>query len=86
MHFVLNIFVQDSSVIIFSLKWCIFLSDLADEDVIETLRNSRKLSRKDALAIRKRMETEKDMQNCFGFDVSTGCFFFRVSEHCSFIT
>lgn len=75
MHFVLNIFVQDSSVI-FSLKGYIFLSDLADEDVIETLRNSRKLSRKDALAIRKRMETEKDMQNCFGFDVSTGCFFF----------
>jgi len=32
------------------------------------------------------METEKDMQNCFGFDVSTGCFFFRVSEHGSFIT
>ena len=55
----------------FSLKCYIFLSDLADEDVIETLRNSRKLSRKDALAIRKRMETEKDMQNCFGFDVST---------------
>jgi hypothetical protein len=54
-----------------SLKCYIFLSDLADEDVIETLRNSRKLSRKDALAIRKRMETEKDMQNCFGFDVST---------------
>ena len=76
MHFVLNIFVQDSSVIIFSLKCYIFLSDLADEDVIETLRNSRKLSRKDALAIRKRMETEKDMQNCFGFDVSTGCLFF----------
>jgi len=75
MHFVLNIFVQDSSVI-FSLKCYIFLSDLADEDVIETLRNSRKLSRKDALAIRKRMETEKDMQNCFGFDVSTGCFYF----------
>jgi hypothetical protein len=75
MHFVLNIFVQDSSVI-FSLKGYIFLSDLADEDVIETLRNSRKLSRKDTLAIRKRMETEKDMQNCFGFDVSTGCFFF----------
>ncbi|KAJ4438811.1 hypothetical protein ANN_14763, partial [Periplaneta americana] len=39
-----------------------------DEDVMETLRNSRKLSRKDALAIRKRIETEKDMQNCFGFD------------------
>ncbi|PNF42636.1 hypothetical protein B7P43_G01275 [Cryptotermes secundus] len=39
-----------------------------DEDVIETLRNSRKLSRKDALTIRKRIETEKDMQNCFGFD------------------
>jgi hypothetical protein len=48
------------------------LSDLTDdEDVIETLRNSRKLSRKDALTIRKRIETEKDMQNCFGFDVST---------------
>lgn len=47
-------------------------SDLTDdEDVIETLRNSRKLSRKDALTIRKRIETEKDMQNCFGFDVST---------------
>jgi hypothetical protein len=50
---------------------------LADEDVIETLRNSRKLSRKDALAIRKRMETEKDMQNCFGFDVSRVCSVFR---------
>jgi hypothetical protein len=47
-------------------------SDLTDDDdVIETLRSSRKLSRKDALAIRKRIETEKDMQNCFGFDVST---------------
>jgi hypothetical protein len=47
-------------------------SDLTDdEDVIETLRNSRKLSRKDALTIRKRIETEKEMQNCFGFDVST---------------
>ena len=46
-------------------------SDLTDdEDVMETIRQSRKLSRKDALAIRKRIETEKDMQNCFGFVVS----------------
>ncbi|PSN37776.1 hypothetical protein C0J52_15857 [Blattella germanica] len=43
-----------------------YLTD--EDDVMETLRHSRKLSRKDALAIRKRIETEKDMQNCFGFD------------------
>ena len=84
MHFVLNIFDQDSSVIIFSLKCNFppFFSDLADEDVIETLRNSRKLSRKDALAIRKRMETEKDMQNCFGFDVSIKFFSSSSSPPC----
>ncbi|XP_046997162.1 transcriptional repressor CTCFL isoform X2 [Schistocerca americana] len=39
-----------------------------DEDVIHTLQGSRKLSRKDALAIRKRIESEKDVQTCFGFD------------------
>lgn len=56
-----------------NLKYCLYLDfqDLSDdEDVIETIRSSRKLSRKDAIAIRKRLETEKDMQNCFGFDVS----------------
>nr|CAD7440655.1 unnamed protein product [Timema bartmani] len=38
-----------------------------DDEVMHTLRE-RKLSRKDAFAIRKKIQTEKDMQNCFGFD------------------
>ncbi|GLG92522.1 hypothetical protein R5R35_000719 [Gryllus longicercus] len=46
------------------------LSD--DEEVIQTIQRSRKMSKKDALAIRKRIETEKDMQNCFGFDEEEG--------------
>jgi hypothetical protein len=37
------------------------------------------------LAIRKRMETEKDMQNCFGFDVSMGCLFYPVVYCGSFV-
>jgi hypothetical protein len=31
---------------------------------------TRRLSRRDALAIKKKLETQKDMENCFGFDVS----------------
>ncbi|XP_063241559.1 transcriptional repressor CTCFL-like isoform X2 [Bacillus rossius redtenbacheri] len=37
------------------------------DDVMHTL-SERKLTRKEALAIRKRLETENDMKNCFGFD------------------
>nr|CAD7394605.1 unnamed protein product [Timema cristinae] len=43
------------------------LDDDDDDEVMHTLRE-RKLSRKDAFAIRKKIQTEKDMQNCFGFD------------------
>lgn len=38
-----------------------------DEERLHTMK-TRRLSRRDALAIKKKLETQKDMQNCFGFD------------------
>ncbi|KAG8228148.1 CCCTC-binding factor (CTCF) [Ladona fulva] len=38
-----------------------------DDDVVHSIR-AKRMTKKDAQAIRRKLETQKDMQNCFGFD------------------
>ncbi|XP_067003349.1 transcriptional repressor CTCFL isoform X5 [Anabrus simplex] len=44
------------------------LGELTDDENVMNSLNERKISKKETIAIRKRLQTQKDMQNCFGFD------------------
>jgi transcriptional repressor CTCF len=51
-------------------SWTVFIINIfiGETRIIQTLK-TRKLTRRDAQAIKKKLEAQKDMENCFGFDV-----------------